>query len=124
MKGYTTTGVFFRVAFSYNRKLLKQQREIKKPKIRECEFISLAAVRRYFLVNRTKSKRRISMIKINGKLIEADTITLYDYLKENDYVTNRIAVECNEEIVPKSQYETFILHSGDVVEIVSFVGGG
>lgn len=64
------------------------------------------------------------MIKINGKVIEKETIRLYDYLNENGYVTSRIAVECNGEIVPKSQYETFILHSGDVVEIVSFVGGG
>mgnify|MGYP000022461789 FL=1 len=35
-----------------------------------------------------------------------------------------IVVECNEEIVPRDQYGTFMLHSGDVVEIVSFVGGG
>ena len=64
------------------------------------------------------------MIKINGKVIEKETIRLYDYLNENGYVTSRMAVECNGKIVPKSQYETFILHSGDVVEIVSFVGGG
>lgn len=64
------------------------------------------------------------MIKINGEMIEADTVELLKYLEENDYNIKRIAVECNEEIVPKSQYENFILHSGDVVEIVSFVGGG
>ncbi len=32
-----------------NRKLLKQQRDIKKLKIRECEFISLAAERDFFI---------------------------------------------------------------------------
>ena len=64
------------------------------------------------------------MIKINGTGIDADEIRLSEYLQENGYRMQRIAVECNEEIVPKSQYEHFILHSGDVVEIVSFVGGG
>lgn len=64
------------------------------------------------------------MIKINGREIDKCAINLMDYLKENGYSLTRIAVECNEEIVPKSQYESFILHSGDVVEIVSFVGGG
>ncbi len=64
------------------------------------------------------------MIKINGEVLQADEIRLMTYLQENGYKMQRIAVECNEEIVPKSQYENFILHSGDVVEIVSFVGGG
>ena len=64
------------------------------------------------------------MIKINSVLIDKTEINLMDYLVENNYKLNRIAVECNEEIVPKSQYETFIIHDGDSVEIVSFVGGG
>lgn len=64
------------------------------------------------------------MIKINGVQIDKEELSLLSYLEENGYRAGRIAVECNEEIVPKSQYETFILHSGDVVEIVSFVGGG
>ena len=64
------------------------------------------------------------MIKINGNMVEADELSLLSYLNENGYKVERIAIECNEEIVPKSQYESFILHSGDVVEIVSFVGGG
>ena len=64
------------------------------------------------------------MIKINGVQIDASEIKLTTYLEENGYQTQRIAVECNEMIIPKSQYEDCILHSGDVVEIVSFVGGG
>lgn len=64
------------------------------------------------------------MIKINGEEIMLTEIPLTRYLQENGYDPRRIAVECNENIVPKSQFETFILHSGDVVEIVSFVGGG
>lgn len=64
------------------------------------------------------------MIRINGEEMNLSEISLKSYLEENGYHLQRIAVECNEQIVPKSQYETFILHSGDVVEIVSFVGGG
>ncbi|MDY6220701.1 MAG: sulfur carrier protein ThiS [Candidatus Alectryocaccobium sp.] len=64
------------------------------------------------------------MIKINGEKIDKDEMNLSEYLKENNYQMQKIAIECNEEIVTKSQYESFILHSGDVVEIVSLVGGG
>ena len=45
-------------------------------------------------------------------------------LRESGYQAVRIAVECNEVMVPKAEYDDFVLHSGDVVEIVSFVGGG
>lgn len=36
----------------------------------------------------------------------------------------RVAVEANLEIVPKSQYDSRILAAGDSIEIVHFVGGG
>ncbi len=46
------------------------------------------------------------------------------FLEENQYQRQRIAVELNGEIVPKSKYEETILRDGDVLEVVSFVGGG
>ena len=36
----------------------------------------------------------------------------------------RVAVELNQDILPKADYETTILHAGDALEIVHFVGGG
>jgi sulfur carrier protein len=36
----------------------------------------------------------------------------------------RIAVEVNREIVPRASYASTILHDGDQVEIIHFVGGG
>ena len=66
----------------------------------------------------------IVMIKINGADVEIEDISVMDYLTREGYRMDRIVVECNEEIVPKSQYESFILHAGDVVEVVRFVGGG
>ena len=64
------------------------------------------------------------MIKINGEDVDRDEVVVLDYLQEQNYSLKRIVVECNEKIVPRDQYETFTLHAGDVVEIVSFVGGG
>lgn len=64
------------------------------------------------------------MVHINGKDEAADGMNLKDYLEQNGYSIDRIAVECNEEIVPKSQYDSWILKDKDVVEVVSFVGGG
>jgi len=36
----------------------------------------------------------------------------------------RFALEVNGEIVPRSEHDSFVLRSGDEVEIVHAVGGG
>lgn len=64
------------------------------------------------------------MIKINGETVEVQGMTLADYLAAEGYQLTRVAVECNGEIVPKAEYGAKILQDGDVLEIVSFVGGG
>ena len=64
------------------------------------------------------------MIKINGVDIDKAELPLMQYLEENSIQPQRIAVELNEEILPKSQYADTVLKDGDVVEIVNFVGGG
>ena len=61
---------------------------------------------------------------INGEDVSADGKILKDYLLENGYTLTTIAVERNGEILPKAQYETAVLNPDDVIEIVSFVGGG
>ena len=38
--------------------------------------------------------------------------------------TKKVAVERNEEIVPRSRYAETWLASGDSLEIVHFIGGG
>lgn len=38
--------------------------------------------------------------------------------------TRKVAVERNEEIVPRSRYSDTWLVSGDALEIVHFIGGG
>ena len=64
------------------------------------------------------------MVVINGEKLDIDGMLLLTYLEGNNYPLGRIAVEINEEIVPKSQYDTVVLNDGDTVEVVSFVGGG
>ena len=64
------------------------------------------------------------MICINGERIKKEDIKLSSYLEENKINPQRIAVELNGEILPKSQYGDTVLKDGDIVEIVNFVGGG
>ena len=64
------------------------------------------------------------MVKINGEEKNVAGMTLSEFLTMEKYNPQQIAVECNEEIVPKRQYETFILKENDRLEIVRFVGGG
>lgn len=64
-------------------------------------------------------------IKLNGKARELDgPMTVSDLLTADGYRPERIAVEINLAIIPKSEYGTTELSDGDVVEIVSFMGGG
>lgn len=64
------------------------------------------------------------MLKINGKSVEAAGISIIDYLNQENFDYRKVAVELNEEIVPKSKFAEIILQDGDIVEIISFMGGG
>ena len=65
------------------------------------------------------------MITVNGKQIQLiSEMSVADYLEENNYKINRIAVEMNEEILPKYSYSETMLKDGDRLEVVTFVGGG
>lgn len=64
------------------------------------------------------------MVKINGEYLDVAGKTLAAYLAGTSYDPKRIAVERNGEIVLKAQYEETMLQDDDVIEVVSFVGGG
>ena len=65
------------------------------------------------------------MITVNGKQIQLTSeMSVADYLEQNNYQVNRIAVEMNEEILPKYSYSETMLKDGDRLEVVTFVGGG
>ena len=65
------------------------------------------------------------MITVNGKQISLTSkMSVADYLEQNNYQIKRIAVELNEEILPKYRYSDTMLKDGDRLEVVTFVGGG
>ena len=64
------------------------------------------------------------MLKINGQSVDAAGITIEEYLNKENFNVRTVAVEVNEEIVPKNKFAETILKEGDVVEIISFMGGG
>ena len=64
------------------------------------------------------------MVTVNGVLTEAAGKSISQLVAEGGYQPQRVAVELNEQIVPKTQYESTVVKEGDKVEIVGFVGGG
>ncbi len=64
-------------------------------------------------------------IWVNGKEHKfAQQLTITQLLAELCINPNIIAIECNCEIVPKSQYDRLRIQEGDKIEIIGFVGGG
>ena len=64
------------------------------------------------------------MVFINGNECDAAGLTVAAYLRREHIAAERVAVEINEEIVAKSDYDNVRFNDGDRVEIVRFVGGG
>ena len=44
--------------------------------------------------------------------------------KKRDIKDNTNITELNEEIIPKERYQEIILKDNDVLEVLSFMGGG
>jgi len=64
-------------------------------------------------------------ITVNGKSRECrQGLSIRELLDELAVKKNGIAVEVNRAIVPRSRHASTSLQPGDVVEIVTFVGGG
>lgn len=64
------------------------------------------------------------MVKVNGEAKDIAGKTVAEFLTLEEYDLKRVAVECNGDIVPKAEYESFRFKDEDTVEVVSFVGGG
>jgi sulfur carrier protein len=64
-------------------------------------------------------------ITLNGEPYELDEpITVVDLLLQLSIDPRRVAVEHNLEILKRQLFADTLVHNGDRIEIVNFVGGG
>lgn len=64
-------------------------------------------------------------IHLNGELREVPAdLTLAALLEWLRLPADRLAVECNREIVPRSKWGDLLIQANDRLEVVHFVGGG
>ena len=64
-------------------------------------------------------------MKVNGEQIQlTKATTLEEFLKEQGYNIQRIAIERNDEIVPRENFSDVMLKDSDIIEVVHFMGGG
>ncbi|HBF7897553.1 sulfur carrier protein ThiS [Clostridioides difficile] len=64
-------------------------------------------------------------MKVNGKEIEFEKdLTVIDLLNKYNLKSDRVVVEVNLEIIEESNYNTYVLKNEDIVELISFIGGG
>ncbi len=66
------------------------------------------------------------IITLNGNNHElpGDSTTVARLLEQLELADAPAAVEVNKQVVPKAQHGEHVLQAGDVVEIVTLVGGG
>jgi thiamine biosynthesis protein ThiS len=64
-------------------------------------------------------------ILLNGEERQvAEDLNLSALIQELDLGDKRIAIEVNEELVPRSTFDGYLLQPGDRIEIVRAIGGG
>ena len=64
-------------------------------------------------------------IILNGEPRELDdALTVGGLIERLKLGERRLAVEVNEEVIPRSEHREHPLHDGDLVEIVHAIGGG
>ena len=64
-------------------------------------------------------------ITLNGEeKTLAATVTVGDLLRDMGMAGKRVAVELNQEIVPRSRHAEVRLQDNDRVEVIAAIGGG
>ena len=64
-------------------------------------------------------------VRLNGRDVSLPAgSTVSDLLHAEGLANRRVAIECNREIVPKSQHASHPLSDGDQLELVHALGGG
>jgi sulfur carrier protein len=64
-------------------------------------------------------------ILVNGEPRQIpDSFSATQLIEDMGIASQRLALEVNEEILPKSQHSGYYFSAGDKVEIVNAIGGG
>lgn len=64
-------------------------------------------------------------ITVNGEPVQVDSrFTAAQLIEDLELTGKRIAMEVNQEILPRSQYGSLNFQAGDRIEIVHAIGGG
>ena len=63
-------------------------------------------------------------LMVNGEPMETDAADVAALVDALGLTGQAVAVEVNREVVPKRQHGEVTLREGDVVELVTLVGGG
>lgn len=64
-------------------------------------------------------------VTVNGEAAEVPQgVTIEQLLDIVDVPPNYLAVEVNEDVVPRDEHSSHQLSAGDRVEVVTLVGGG
>jgi thiamine biosynthesis protein ThiS len=64
-------------------------------------------------------------IRVNGESVEiVGPVTISGLLADLTIDSRLVAVEHNLIVVKRDTYESVVVHDGDQIEIVNFVGGG
>lgn len=64
-------------------------------------------------------------LRVNGKTMQVTAgMTAAQLLQQLKIEPERVVVEVNVDILKRAQLDQTVLHAGDQVEIVHFVGGG
>ncbi|MCA9472840.1 MAG: sulfur carrier protein ThiS [Nitrospirales bacterium] len=64
-------------------------------------------------------------IQVNGNnQTLQEGLTVSDLLHQLDICPEQVAIELNLKILDRQDFPTSVLHQGDTVEILSFIGGG
>ncbi len=65
------------------------------------------------------------LLQVNGHPREVpEGLTITGLLEFLQIRTDRVAVEVNAEVVTRARHAATVLKPGDILEVVTFVGGG
>jgi sulfur carrier protein len=65
------------------------------------------------------------IVTVNGQVLKIDnSATAKDLINQLNFQDQRVALEVNESIIPKSEHAEFELNANDQIEIIKAVGGG